>query len=154
MISTGMYLTKLLEAYGVDTVFGIPGVHTVELYRGLAGSSTEIHGGPASAAVAAVSDNDAVMMSVRNGIRSSTVVSTAGVMLAGGGAGDLCNVMMPRSSMWFERVAFCEAMWESPVSVYRRAHCQNVTAARQSADCHDVRTDTGPGRATGTRSPI
>jgi acetolactate synthase-1/2/3 large subunit len=38
MISTGMYLTKLLAAYGVDTVFGIPGVHTVELYRGLAGS--------------------------------------------------------------------------------------------------------------------
>ncbi len=38
MISTGMYLTKLLTAYGVDTVFGIPGVHTVELYRGLAGS--------------------------------------------------------------------------------------------------------------------
>src|SRR6478735_6914573 len=34
-----MYLTKLLEAYGIDTVFGIPGVHTVELYRGLAGSS-------------------------------------------------------------------------------------------------------------------
>ena len=39
MISTGMYLTKLLETYGVDTVFGIPGVHTVELYRGLAGST-------------------------------------------------------------------------------------------------------------------
>jgi len=38
VISTGMYLTKLLESYGVDTVFGIPGVHTVELYRGLAGS--------------------------------------------------------------------------------------------------------------------
>ena len=28
----------LLEAYGVDTVFGIPGVHTLDLYRGLAGS--------------------------------------------------------------------------------------------------------------------
>ena len=28
----------LLEAYGVDTVFGIPGVHTLELYRGIAGS--------------------------------------------------------------------------------------------------------------------
>jgi len=26
----------LLETYGVDTVFGIPGVHTLELYRGLA----------------------------------------------------------------------------------------------------------------------
>ena len=29
------YLVKLLEAYGVDLIFGIPGVHTVELYRGL-----------------------------------------------------------------------------------------------------------------------
>lgn len=37
-ISTGVYLTHLLRAYGVDLVFGIPGVHTVELYRGLAGS--------------------------------------------------------------------------------------------------------------------
>lgn len=31
----GEYLVELLEAYGIDTVFGIPGVHTVELYRGL-----------------------------------------------------------------------------------------------------------------------
>ncbi|MFZ1344714.1 5-guanidino-2-oxopentanoate decarboxylase [Thiothrix eikelboomii] len=31
----GEYLVELLAAYGVDTVFGIPGVHTVELYRGL-----------------------------------------------------------------------------------------------------------------------
>jgi acetolactate synthase I/II/III large subunit len=37
-ISTGVYLTHLLRAYGVDTVFGIPGIHTIELYRGLAGS--------------------------------------------------------------------------------------------------------------------
>lgn len=28
-------LTLLHERYGVDTVFGIPGVHTVALYRGL-----------------------------------------------------------------------------------------------------------------------
>src|SRR5690242_16015361 len=28
----------LLERYGVDTVFGMPGVHTLELYRELAGS--------------------------------------------------------------------------------------------------------------------
>ncbi len=28
----------LLQQYGVDTVFGIPGVHTIELYRGLPGS--------------------------------------------------------------------------------------------------------------------
>ncbi|MBB3772184.1 acetolactate synthase-1/2/3 large subunit [Angulomicrobium tetraedrale] len=39
MKSAGIYLSQLLEIYGVDTVFGIPGVHTVELYRGLAGSS-------------------------------------------------------------------------------------------------------------------
>ncbi|MGH1355315.1 MAG: 5-guanidino-2-oxopentanoate decarboxylase [Thalassovita sp.] len=34
-ISLGEKLPKLLAARGVDTVFGIPGVHTVELYRGL-----------------------------------------------------------------------------------------------------------------------
>ena len=33
--STGEYLVKLLEAYGIEVIFGIPGVHTVELYRGL-----------------------------------------------------------------------------------------------------------------------
>lgn len=38
MATVGEALISLLEAHGVDTVFGIPGVHTVELYRGLAGS--------------------------------------------------------------------------------------------------------------------
>lgn len=38
MTTVGEALISLLEAHGVDTVFGIPGVHTVELYRGLAGS--------------------------------------------------------------------------------------------------------------------
>jgi acetolactate synthase-1/2/3 large subunit len=38
MRTTGTYLIELLDAYGVDTVFGIPGVHTIELYRGLAAS--------------------------------------------------------------------------------------------------------------------
>ncbi len=37
-MTLGEYLVKLLENYGVDTVFGIPGVHTVDMYRGLAGS--------------------------------------------------------------------------------------------------------------------
>lgn len=37
-MTLGEALIHLLEAHGVDTVFGIPGVHTVELYRGLAGS--------------------------------------------------------------------------------------------------------------------
>lgn len=36
MTTLGEALITLLEAHGVDTVFGIPGVHTVELYRGLA----------------------------------------------------------------------------------------------------------------------
>jgi acetolactate synthase-1/2/3 large subunit len=31
----GEVLVKLLESYGIEIVFGIPGVHTVELYRGL-----------------------------------------------------------------------------------------------------------------------
>jgi len=35
MLTCGELLVHLLEHAGVDTVFGIPGVHTVELYRGL-----------------------------------------------------------------------------------------------------------------------
>jgi acetolactate synthase-1/2/3 large subunit len=35
----GEALVTLLEGYGVEYVFGIPGVHTVELYRGIARSS-------------------------------------------------------------------------------------------------------------------
>jgi len=31
----GEVLVEILQSYGIDTVFGIPGVHTVELYRGL-----------------------------------------------------------------------------------------------------------------------
>ena len=38
MATCGEVLANLLEGYGVDHVFGIPGVHTVELYRGLARS--------------------------------------------------------------------------------------------------------------------
>jgi len=35
MRNVGQALVQLLEQYGVDTIFGIPGVHTIELYRGL-----------------------------------------------------------------------------------------------------------------------
>tara|TARA_R110002020_G_scaffold260673_1_gene474983 strand:+ start:379 stop:1971 length:1593 start_codon:yes stop_codon:yes gene_type:complete len=38
-VTVGEALVTLLEQAGVDTVFGIPGVHTIELYRGLAASS-------------------------------------------------------------------------------------------------------------------
>ena len=37
-MTLGQHLVALLAAYGVRVVFGIPGVHTAELYRGLAGS--------------------------------------------------------------------------------------------------------------------
>ena len=37
--TVGDVLIDLLEFHGVDTVFGIPGVHTIELYRGLSQSS-------------------------------------------------------------------------------------------------------------------
>lgn len=39
MTTVGEQLVEWLEAFGVDTVFGIPGVHTVEMYRGLSTSS-------------------------------------------------------------------------------------------------------------------
>lgn len=38
-LSTGVAIIRLLELYGVDTVFGIPGTHSIELYRGLSTSS-------------------------------------------------------------------------------------------------------------------
>ncbi|WP_284163017.1 5-guanidino-2-oxopentanoate decarboxylase [Frigidibacter sp. SD6-1] len=38
MASVGEELVRGLKARGVEVVFGIPGVHTIELYRGLAGS--------------------------------------------------------------------------------------------------------------------
>ncbi|APH74648.1 5-guanidino-2-oxopentanoate decarboxylase [Aquibium oceanicum] len=38
MKTVGEMLVGLLEARGVEIVFGIPGVHTIELYRGLAAS--------------------------------------------------------------------------------------------------------------------
>lgn len=37
-MTCGEAIVKLLEKYDVDTVFGIPGVHNLELYRGLADS--------------------------------------------------------------------------------------------------------------------
>ena len=35
LATCGEVLVKILQNYGIDTIFGIPGVHTVELYRGL-----------------------------------------------------------------------------------------------------------------------
>lgn len=39
MKRVGEWLIERLEARGVDVVFGIPGIHTIELYRGLAASA-------------------------------------------------------------------------------------------------------------------
>ena len=38
MNTVGMRLVEGLHARGVEVVFGITGVHTVEMYRGLSGS--------------------------------------------------------------------------------------------------------------------
>ncbi|MCD6007399.1 5-guanidino-2-oxopentanoate decarboxylase [Halomonas sp. IOP_31] len=38
MTTCAQRLLELLETHSIDTVFGIPGVHTIELYRGLADS--------------------------------------------------------------------------------------------------------------------
>jgi acetolactate synthase I/II/III large subunit len=44
-LTCGALLAQLLEAYGVRHAFGIPGVHNVELYRGL-GATGIVHIGP------------------------------------------------------------------------------------------------------------
>ena len=38
MTTTGEKLIELMEAYGIEIISGIPGTHTIELYRGLANS--------------------------------------------------------------------------------------------------------------------
>lgn len=35
MLSCGALIPQILKSYGVDTIFGIPGVHSVEMYRGI-----------------------------------------------------------------------------------------------------------------------
>ena len=35
VLTVGSVLLPILEKLGIDTIFGIPGVHTVEIYRGL-----------------------------------------------------------------------------------------------------------------------
>ena len=40
-MTCGQALMQLLQGYGIDTVFGMPGVHTLEYYRGIA--DTEMH---------------------------------------------------------------------------------------------------------------
>jgi len=42
-LTVGVALIQLLERYQVEHVFGIPGVHTIELYRGLAASGIQHH---------------------------------------------------------------------------------------------------------------
>jgi acetolactate synthase-1/2/3 large subunit len=42
MTTVGIRLVEGLIARGIDTVFGIPGVHTIELYRGLAAAEGKI----------------------------------------------------------------------------------------------------------------
>ena len=42
MTTVGIRLVEGLIARGIDTVFGIPGVHTIELYRGLAAAGDRI----------------------------------------------------------------------------------------------------------------
>lgn len=41
--TVGVGLIKLLQLHSVEHVFGIPGVHTLELYRGLSSSSIQHH---------------------------------------------------------------------------------------------------------------
>jgi len=50
----GTYLAELLVANEIDTVFGIPGVHNLELYRGIAANRVRVLRPTATRAAAAV----------------------------------------------------------------------------------------------------
>ena len=40
-LTCGQALMQLVQSYGIDTVFGMPGVHTLEYYRGI--GDTDMH---------------------------------------------------------------------------------------------------------------
>ena len=46
MSTCGEVLVKLLEAYGVELIFGIPGAHTLESYRGMPDTQMQHHPTP------------------------------------------------------------------------------------------------------------
>ncbi|WP_159500517.1 5-guanidino-2-oxopentanoate decarboxylase [Microbacterium sp. 18062] len=112
----GEGVVRLLADYGVDTVFGIPGVHTIELYRGLRAAGIASH--PARHEQGAGFMADAY----------ARQTGTPGVALLVTGPG-LLNALTPLAQAWHDSI---------PV-LYIAADTASSLLGRRRGPLHDVR---------------
>lgn len=119
----GEGVARLLADYGVDTVFGIPGVHTIEMYRGLRDAGIESHPARHEQGVGFMADAYA---------RQS---GRPGVALLVTGPG-LLNALTPLAQAWHDSV---------PV-LYLTADTDTALAGRRRGPLHDVRDQSAAAR--------
>lgn len=115
----GEGVARLLADYGVDTVFGIPGVHTIEMYRGLRDAGIASHPARHEQGVGFMADAYA---------RQS---GRPGVALLVTGPG-LLNALTPLAQAWHDSV---------PV-LFLAADTDTSLAGRRRGPLHDVRDQT------------
>ena len=108
-MTVGQALVAGLRARGVDTVFGIPGVHTIELYRGLAGSGLR-HVTPRHEAGAGF---------MADGYARATGRPGVAFVITGPG---LTNVLTPMAQARAESVPMLVVSGVNPVATFGRGH--------------------------------
>lgn len=115
----GEGVARLLADYGVDTVFGIPGVHTIEMYRGLRGAGIASHPARHEQGVGFMADAYARQ------------TGRPGVALLVTGPG-LLNALTPLAQAWHDSI---------PV-LFLAADTDSALAGRRRGPLHDVRDQT------------
>lgn len=115
----GEGVARLLADYGVSTVFGIPGVHTIELYRGLRDAGIRSCPARHEQGVGFMADAYARQ------------TGTPGVALLVTGPG-LLNALTPLAQAWHDSI---------PV-LYIAADTDSALAGRRRGPLHDVRDQT------------
>ncbi|KZE89858.1 thiamine pyrophosphate-binding protein [Microbacterium sp. TNHR37B] len=115
----GEGVTRLLADYGVDTVFGIPGVHTIEIYRGLRDAGIASHPARHEQGVGFMADAYARQ------------TGRPGVALLVTGPG-LLNALTPLAQAWHDSVPL----------LFLAADTDTALAGRRRGPLHDVRDQT------------
>lgn len=115
----GEGIARLLADYGVDTVFGIPGVHTIEMYRGLRSAGISSHAARHEQGVGFMADAYARQ------------TGRPGVALLVTGPG-LLNALTP----------LAQARHDSIPVLFLAADTHTALAGRRRGPLHDVRDQT------------
>ena len=115
----GEGVARLLADYGVDTVFGIPGVHTIEMYRGLRAAGITSHPARHEQGVGFMADAYARQ------------TGRPGVALLVTGPG-LLNALTPLAQAWHDSVPL----------LFLAADTDSALAGRRRGPLHDIRDQT------------